>query len=102
MVEKTIQIIGISNEELFYTISEAVRPVIRQEVQKILSKIESKGFKDALQGVYGILPEEQLSKENNLKTIMFWTKIVILSVCGFFFFLRNAYILYNLSACLLW
>lgn len=37
-------------------------PVPQESIEKIVSKIESKGFKDALQGVYGMLPQEQFEK----------------------------------------
>ncbi|GAF79333.1 unnamed protein product [marine sediment metagenome] len=51
-------------------------PVPKQSIQKILEKIESKGFKDALQGVYGMLPEEQFQKtKNKLEEILINRKI---------------------------
>ncbi len=37
-------------------------PIPKQSIQKILEKIESKGFKDALQGIFGVLPKEQFQK----------------------------------------
>lgn len=37
-------------------------PIPKESVQKILEKIESKGFKDALQGVFGVLPEQQYQR----------------------------------------
>ncbi|MBU2099919.1 nucleotidyltransferase [Candidatus Micrarchaeota archaeon] len=46
-------------------------PIPKESIKKILEKIESTGFKDALQGVYGMLPEEQFQKtKNKLKEIL--------------------------------
>lgn len=46
-------------------------PIPKESIQKILEKITSKGFKDSLQGVYGMLPEEQFQKtKNKLKELL--------------------------------
>jgi len=46
-------------------------PIPEESIKKILEKTESKGFKDALQGVYGMLPEEQFQKtKNKLKELL--------------------------------
>ena len=34
-------------------------PILKESIEKIVSKINSKGFKDSLQGVFGMLPEKQ-------------------------------------------
>ncbi len=46
-------------------------PIPKESIQKILEKITSEGFKNALQGVYGMLPEEQFQKtKNKLKELL--------------------------------